>query len=115
MTKQELVEYVTGERNQIEYSHCHNRNDFNSLIHDVKKIISGLERAFLANPNEYVNLKMHIDKLKNDTLIGQNLDENEKRQMSDPKYFCKEARREVLSDLRNLISDNKDAKAGHLY
>ena len=115
MTKRELVKYVMDQRNQIEYSHCFDRNDFNSLMRTVKKIISELETALLVNPDEYVNLEIHIGRLKNDTLIGQNLDESQKRQQTDPKYFCKEARREVLSDLRNLIFDNKNSKAGRLY
>ena len=98
MKKKELVTYVTGHRNKILYSTCSDRKDFNELIHRAQQIISDLESASLAQPNEYVNLESRINNLKNH--IRQ--DETQK----EIKYLCRQIRRRVLYDLRNIIIDN---------
>jgi hypothetical protein len=98
MTKTELVKKVRHHRDQLLYSICFDENDFNSIRRYIEKIISELGAAFLANPEEYVNLEMYIDRLKN--II------DKKTEHQKDKYLCKTVRREVLRDLKSFIYDN---------
>jgi hypothetical protein len=98
MIKKELVFYLTAERNQILYSYCSDRKDYNTLIQQVQKITFKLEAALLASPDEYVSLNEHIGNFKNDIR-----DEGEEK---EAKHLCKQLRRRVLYTLRNVIFDN---------
>ena len=103
MKKKKLVAYVTGHRNKVLDSTCSDRKDFNELIHRAQQIISDLESALIAQPNEYVNLKSRISNLKNH--IRQDETQNK------VKYLCRQIRRRILYDLRNIIIDNSQNPA----
>lgn len=100
MTKQELAKQVKGHRDQIQYRSCFDQKDFHLLTVKIKNVILELETALLTNSHEYSNLESHIDKLK--TIVSQHSKGNQ------PKYLCRELRRDVLVALKDLISDNSN-------
>lgn len=108
MTKKELTKYVISERNKVQYSICFKPKDVENLVGISKKILSKLKSLHTTYPDRYMNLKDHIDRVKSDLKIRQDMIKEYTVAGKDTKAVCRSVRIALLSNLKKIVLDNSD-------
>lgn len=104
MTRKELRNYVAVERRKMLYSSC-DAQHLRRLHKHTEIIISRLQVALFRDPEEYVNLRAHIGRLKQEIRTQKHCLRQYKLDGKSTVDFCKESRLDLMAQLKKIITE----------